>query len=424
MAKMTYIRPYEVVDGDTHKVCFKGRDGEIYTLSASSPKGADFIGKGVLQNLFFSQLAETVPVTERTASFSPEAPFQHFTLLVKAYDEPDSDVVTSDDVRVTLQTDNDDMFAVGDTILVQGVYGYEPDGETQADQELVVLVVSNEDELVVKAINGKIIGDVEGCMPSISRGAVLIKLGKAASTIDATAVPTSLPSFPAIENYCQTFKMMLSEDSSNVCGVISEMSDLNDDENRLLKEFIYERDLSYLYGVKRKSLNADGEDVYFTGGIWSQAGKEFAYSTDDDPSSNFIVDLFREAFTGSDNIPFSNTKYLIGGSQLMGWILMCLGSALAPGAATIFKGASWIELSSPFGVMYLTCSEAFDMIGGEYNGIVVDLAFLKRYVKQPLRGDFVDFVDKDQNRVKGLVFSEESCMMITYPKSAMRILAM
>lgn len=423
---MNYIRPYEVVDGDTHKVCFKGRDGEIYTLSASSSKGADFIGKGDLQNLFFPQLAETVPVKERTVSSDHEGAFQQFTLLVQSYDEPGTDSVTADAVRVNLVTDNDEIFDEGDTILVQGVYGYEEDQLTPSDRELVLYVLSRTDDegLYVKAINGKKIGNVNGCTPSIMRGAVLIKMGKAASTVDATAIPETIPADYHAENYCQKFMSMLSEDSSKVNGVISEMSDLNETENRVLKNLVLMRDKSYLFGVKRLLTNADGELMYFTDGIWMQAGKEFTYSTDDEPTFQFLVDLCREAFVGSNNVPFSKAKYLIAGTQLASWIFRVLASTSGSPISYEFKNADWLELASPFGVLYITGNEVFDIVGRESDGLIVDLSFLKRYVMQPLRGDFVDFVDKDQNRVKGLVFSEESCMMITYPRSAMRVVCM
>ena len=48
------------------------------------------------------------------------------------YVEPAAGSATADDTRITLSTSNDEMFDVSDTILVQGVYGYDASGTRQS----------------------------------------------------------------------------------------------------------------------------------------------------------------------------------------------------------------------------------------------------------------------------------------------------
>ena len=50
------------------------------------------------------------------------------TTLKTAYTEPTEGTVTFNNRRAMLNTNNNDMFEISDTILVQGVKGYESDG--------------------------------------------------------------------------------------------------------------------------------------------------------------------------------------------------------------------------------------------------------------------------------------------------------
>lgn len=74
-----------------------------------------------------------------------------------AYTEPTSSDVTAASQKVKLNTTNNDIFEVSETILVQGVKGYEADGMTESKADLVLYISSKEEngELNVYAINGK-----------------------------------------------------------------------------------------------------------------------------------------------------------------------------------------------------------------------------------------------------------------------------
>lgn len=100
--------------------------------------------------------------------------------LAESYTEPTSTSVTTSAQKVQITTDNNDIFEVSETILVQGVKGYDDDGITRSKADLVLYISSKEEsgELNVYAINGKTIGSVSGCVPSIPAGSTLIRMGR------------------------------------------------------------------------------------------------------------------------------------------------------------------------------------------------------------------------------------------------------
>ncbi len=124
------------------------------------------------------------------------------TMLANDYTEPASGSATQEHTRVVLETLNDEMFDVSDTILVQGVHGYKEDGITLSENELVLYVVSRDVDsgLRVQAVNGKKIGSVTGCIPSIEEGTTLIRMGRAATELDVMS-----PQFEALPQKAQQY---------------------------------------------------------------------------------------------------------------------------------------------------------------------------------------------------------------------------
>ncbi len=58
--------------------------------------------------------------------------------VTRTYTEPSTTeaAATTDAVKVKLSTSDDEIFDVSDTILVKGVFGYEPDGVTESKHDL------------------------------------------------------------------------------------------------------------------------------------------------------------------------------------------------------------------------------------------------------------------------------------------------
>ena len=106
--------------------------------------------------------------------------------LKAAYTAPQASAANESHKKAQLNTVDNSIFEVSETILVQGVKGYEPDG-TQSNADLVLYVSAKDEDtgvLTVYPINGVTIGTVTNCVPSIPVNTPLIRMGRAATDLD------------------------------------------------------------------------------------------------------------------------------------------------------------------------------------------------------------------------------------------------
>ena len=344
-----------------------------------------------------------------------------FTTLSQAYVEPDAGDAGADSTCPVLATANDEIFDTSDTILVQGNYGYEPDGVTLSQQELVLYVLSRDSNngLRVQAVNGKKIGDQQGCVPSISRGAVLIRMGRAATELDVMS-----PQFESLpqkaQQFCQIFKMQVEESTMHKLANKEVEWTMNDQEEAAIYDMRLGMEKSFLFGVKARVWdNNKKENVMFTGGIWHQAGKEFPYG-DEGFSQETIIDLMREAFTGNAG---SKRKILIGGSQLIGSLNKLDYNRVITASDTVTKwGIDFTELRSKFGTLYVLLSEVFDECGMQDAGMIIDPEYLQKYTHVPFSAETLNLKASGVRNVDATVLTEASCLVLRYPKAHMRII--
>ncbi|MBO4722103.1 MAG: DUF5309 family protein [Muribaculaceae bacterium] len=340
--------------------------------------------------------------------------------VAEDYEEPTAGSASTDDTRITLSTSNDDMFDVSDTILVQGVNGYDESGTVQSKEELVLYVIARDDNngLKVQAVNGKKIGTIEGCVPSIEEGTILIRMGRAATELDVMS-----PQFEALphkaQQYCQIFKMQVEQSTLQKLSNKEVPWTMNDQEEAAIYDMRLGMEKSFLFGVKAKIWdNAKKEHVMLTGGIWKQAGKEFTYNAQS-INQESIIDMMRRAFTGNAG---SKRKILIGGSELIGTINKLDYNRVITASDTITKwGIDFTELRSKFGTLYVLLSEVFDECGMAANGMIIDPEYLQKYVHQPFCAETLNLKASGVRNVDATVLTEASCLVLRYPKAHMRI---
>ena len=177
---------------------------------------------------------------------------------------------------VTIHTSNDEIFDATDTILVQGVSGYQADGVTQSGQDLMLYVMErNSNGLNVMAVNGPTVGGVTGCFPNIPHSTVLVRMGRAASELDVQS-----PQFEALptkgRNLCQIFKMQVEQSTLQRLANKEVGWTMSDQEEAAIYDMRLGMEKSFLFGTARQLWdNNKKEHIYFTGGIWDQAGKDF-----------------------------------------------------------------------------------------------------------------------------------------------------
>lgn len=342
--------------------------------------------------------------------------------MANAYNEPIADFVSSSDVRVRLRTTNNEIFDVSDTILVQGISGYDEKGVNMTANELVLYVISKNEsgEITVIAVNGKSIGGIEGCCPSIPKDTPLIRMGRAATELDVQT-----PQFEALpqkaQNFCQIFKMQIEQ--STLQKIANKEVDwtMSDQEEAAIYDMRLGMEKNFLFGVKRRIYdNTKKENVMLTGGIWHQAGKEFEYEPTDFTEET-LVDVMREAFTGNAG---SKRKVLIGGSGLIGRLNKLVYTKVVNAGENVVKwGIDFSELRSKFGRLYVLLSEVFDECGMADAGIIVDPEYLQKYSHLPFSTEALNLKASGQRNTDALVLTEASCLVLRYPKAHMRIVA-
>lgn len=341
-------------------------------------------------------------------------------VLTESYTQGAGISASTGSAQVRLTTDNDEIFDTSDTILVQGVPGYEPDGATQSQHELVLYVVerSQNNGLQVIAVNGKRVNGVDNCLPSLDEGVSLIRMGRAATELDVMS-----PQFEALphkeQNYCQIFKMQVEQSTLQRMANKEVAWNMSDQEEAAIYDMRLGMEKSFLFGVKQRLwLPEKKENVMLTGGIWHQAGKQFTYS-EAGFTREKVVELMREAFTGNNG---SKRKVLLGGSKLMGYLSNLDYDRIVMARESVSKwGIDFTELRSKFGTLYLLLSEIFDECGMAEDGIVIDPEYIQKYVHIPFSTESLNLKSSGLRNVDALVLTEASCLVLRYPKAHMRI---
>ena len=343
------------------------------------------------------------------------------TTLKEDVPEPVNDSDPDNITKVKIKTENNEIFDVSDTILVQGVSGYKADGATLSINDLVLYVVKKDadtGEIQVMAVNGKKVGSVPNCVPGIYSGTTLIRMGRAASELDVMS-----PQFEALpqkaRNFCQIFKCQIEQSTLMKMANKEVPWNMSDQEEAAIYDMRLGMEKSFLFGVKQKLWDPiKKENILFTGGIWYQAGKDFNYNPDNFNQSE-VVDMMREAFTGNAG---SKRKILIGGSGLIGRLnKLEYSKVLTAGDNVVKWGIDFSEIRSKFGTLYVLLSEVFDEVGMPDNGMVIDPEYLQKYSHIPFSTEALNLKASGVRNVDALVLTEASCLVLRYPKAHMRI---
>lgn len=340
--------------------------------------------------------------------------------LATAYTVENIELATEEYANATIHTTNDAIFDVSDTILVQGVSGYESNGTTVSKVDMMLYVYGKTDDgqLQVVAVNGPTLNGTENVIMPMPEGTVLIRMGRAAAELDVqTAQFEALPQ-RARQN-CQIFKAQVEQSVLHKLANKEIGWTLNDQGEAAIYDMRLGMEKSFLFGSRRIVFDPKKrENIYFTGGIWQQAGKEFCYSADSFTEET-IVDMMREAFTGNAG---SKRKVLVGGSGFIGRLNKLTYSKVVNAGENVVKwGIDFSELRSKFGTLYVLLSEVFDECGMEDAAIIIDPEYMQKYSHLPFSTEALDLKASGQRNTDAIVLTEASCLVLRYPKAHMRV---
>lgn len=319
-----------------------------------------------------------------------------------------------------INTNNNDMFDATDTILVQSNPGYDADGVTESAQDLMLYVLSRDaNGITVMAVNGPTVNGVANCIPFIQEETTLVRMGRAASELDVQS-----PQFEALpkksRNLCQIFKMQVEQSTLQRLANKEVGWTMSDQEEAAVYDMRLGMEKSYLFGVARQMWDPiKKEYIFFTGGIWGQAGKSFFLESTTEINADVMIELMRQAFTGNAG---SKRKILIGGSGLISRISKLDYTRVITAGQHVSKwGIDFTEVRSKFGCLYLLLSEVFDEMGMTHQGIIIDPEYLQKYTHIPFSTEQLNLKKSGVRNVDALVMTEASCLVLRYPKAHMRI---
>lgn len=343
-------------------------------------------------------------------------------MVTAEYTAPTAASATEAAQRAELHTNLNDMFDVSDTLLVPGVNGCDEAGNE--NEKYLVLYVQSKNEsgtLNVMAVNGKKIGSVSGCVPTIPINSKLIRMGRAATELDVqTSQFEALPQ--KAQNYCQIFKMQIEQNTLQKIANKEVGWTMSDQEEAAIYDMRLGMEKNFLFGEKRRLYdNKKKENVLLTGGIWFQAGKEYAYQLST-LNESAVMDMMQQAFTGNAG---SKRKVLIGGSALIGKLNQMDHTKVISAGDTVTKwGIDFTEIVSKFGRLYVLMSEVFDECGMAGNGMIIDPEYIQKYSHLPFGTEALDLKSAGVRNSDALVLTEASCLVLRYPKAHMRLVAM
>ena len=389
----------------------------------------------LLLNEIDQQIVKIRPMSTPIDQISRYAGSKHSGSMVVDYysvdTKPTKTILTSDieasepsagdeSPTLVISTDNNDIFDPTDTILVQGIPGADSQGQSETKQDLMLYVLSRDSNgVTVMAVNGFTINGVPNCFPEVPSGTALVRMGRAASELDVQS-----PQFESLpkksRNLCQIFKMQVEQSTLQRLANKEVGWTMSDQEEAAVYDMRLGMEKSFLFGAARQIWDpVKKEHVYFTGGIWDQAGKEYGLEMSVDLNVGKMVDLMREAFTGNAG---SKRKILIGGSGLISRISKLDYTRVITAGQHVSKwGIDFTELRSKFGCLYLLLSEVFDEVGMEENGIIIDPEYIQKYTHIPFSTEQLNLKKSGVRNVDALVMTEASCLVLRYPKAHMRI---
>ena len=360
-----------------------------------------------------SRSSKPVMIDSREYSFYSVATKPQLSTLKDQYTEAAA-------VGAKLNTDNNDNFEPGDTILVPEVAGYDVDETTEKDNLVLYVMSKDEDgKLNVLAVNGKKIGSTHGVVPTISAGAKLLRMGRAGAEKDAqTAQFETVPTKET--NYAQIFQAQV-----EVTDVYKEWTAKEVDYNftDMEEDAIYDMkrgmETSFLFSKKSKFRDTKKkEEVWTTEGIWWQAGKDFQY-TKGSLTKEDLISLCKTALTG---VAGSKEKLLFAGSDLIEEINKLDFYKVLQGEQ--FKaelGMTFDSIHSKFGDLYVIYCESFDMAGMPECGLVIDDTYMTKAVLRSLSKQELDLKKAGIRSTNGEFITEISCLVLKNPDAHVRI---
>lgn len=326
--------------------------------------------------------------------------------------------------QVTINTTNNAIFSIYETIIVPGVKGWNEAGTAQTEEFLQLYIVdkSADGKLIVKPVNGKAIGATENSMPTIADQKVLIRAGRAHNETDMrtttyAAVPTKK------KQNLQIFRAQIEE--STLAKMADKEADwtFSDLEEEAIFDMKRGMNKSFWLGAKRVIYDSKKKEVFMTGGIWWQAGKTFLYgksAVDTQFDNDMLVDLSKVAFTG--NAGNSDKIFIVGSGLMANLSKMTIDKTMNDEKTMTRWGIKFKVIETNFGTLHLVHDESLDEMGFTDNGLIFDPNYLRKISVHELKTLDLDLRKSGESDVDARTISEISAVILQNPEAHVKVM--
>jgi len=341
-------------------------------------------------------------------------------------------VATGTTDRVQLEPTDSGIFTVDDTILVQGVMGYEADGDTRSTtQELVLSVCAVDDntgKFSVYAVNGKKNTAGENILwPAIEAGTTLVRMGKACSEQDVqTGRYYGLPD--AEEQYCQNFMIQVEASTFSKMTKREVNWTFSDVEEQAVADCKLTQEMSFLFGAKAKHKHRakGGDIVYFTGGVWNMAGKQTDLGTynsstqDTTVTDKQLVDMLQFLYAntgigGKEKVVFAGSKFLAALAKIDS-----SSKIIQRQSATKWQ-LEFSGFRSNFGSILVVLDEQLDLAGKSDWAFATDPDYMKKRTFKSWSRSIYDMKELAIRNTEAVVIQEVCCMFLVHKNAHARL---
>ena len=316
------------------------------------------------------------------------------------------------------------IIANDQTLICMGVPGYLPGTSTQDTMNDLVLYVTGQNaagQAIVCALNGS--GSSSDIIPTIPIGTVIMRAGRALSE---TQMQTDAYSGVPVDfsQYLQKFGAQIEE--STMMKLVNKEVDwkFSDLEEEAVYDMRRTQNISFWKGVLRKkrianSRSKKAEDIYFTMGIWAQAGTEIPLgATTTTLTAQDLVKLMKHSFTGNES---GNTKLFIYGSDLLEAVENVEYTRnITVGAKQQAYGLEFSSIISKFGTLLGIHDKTLDDMGMADKGFVLDADFLRKWSMGWEVKD-LDFKSSGERDVDGRSLIETCGLVLKNPNAHSRV---
>jgi hypothetical protein len=291
--------------------------------------------------------------------------------------------------------------------LKSSVYNYE-----DASGKVIGLYVVNKDDATESIICNVIDGSksVSGVLPNaLGAGIKLFWNGTAQNETDAQTEP--FQKMPEVySNYCQIQMCQIEQ------GLYDQKQEKELDWGLLefksdaLYNFRYGCEMTALTGIKQKSANLKGNDVYLAGGLENYVGWKMLYNPVKTGGAGLnmgmFFDLGEAVFT---SISGSDSRVFFMSPQLMTEYLKIIEfrKAMAEAKTELIYGLRCNQIETGFGLLNIRVHKGLGL-NRPGQGCITDLSRMKMRVFDPMHWREIDLLGSGQSKVDAWALEERT----------------